>query len=58
MLGDVTNAAITILDAPSSSGSGSSSGRGSRGGGGSFGWLGAMLLGSGGFLRRRLTGNR
>jgi uncharacterized delta-60 repeat protein len=27
-------------------------------GGGSFGWLGAMLLGLAGFLRRRLTGNR
>ena len=31
---------------------------GSAGGGGSFGWLGAMLLGLGGALRRRLTGNR
>jgi hypothetical protein len=58
MLGDVTNVTVTILDAPSSSGGGSSSGRGSRGGGGSFGWLGAMLLGLGGSLRRRLTGNR
>jgi len=27
-------------------------------GGGSFGWLGAMLLGLAGFLRRRLTGQR
>lgn len=58
MLGDVTNATVTILDSPPSSG-GSNSGSGSRsGGGGSFGWLGAMLLGLGGLLRRRLTGNR
>ncbi len=59
MLGVASNATVTILDAPPSSGGGSNSGSRSRsGGGGSFGWLGAMLLGLGGFLRRRLTGNR
>ena len=54
MLGDVTNAAITILDSPPPSDS-AVRGSGSRsGGGGSFGWLGAMLLGLGGALRRQL----
>ena len=48
MLGNATNATVTILDIPPSSGGGSSSGSGSRGGGGgTFGWLGAMLLGIG-----------
>lgn len=58
MLGDVTNATVTILDSPASSGGGSSSGSGSRSGGGGFGWLGAMLLGLGGALRRRRIRNR
>jgi hypothetical protein len=58
MLGDVTNATMTILDSPASSGGGSTSGSGSRSGGGGFGWLGAMLLGFGGALRRRRFRNR
>jgi uncharacterized delta-60 repeat protein len=57
MLGVAESATVTIIDYPPPS-AGSSSARGSRGGSGSFGWLGAMLLGLGGFLRRRLTGNR
>jgi len=57
MLGVASNATVTILDAPPPS-DGAVRGSGSRSGGGSFGWLGAMLLGLGGSLRRRLTGNR
>jgi MYXO-CTERM domain-containing protein len=53
LLGTEKEANVIISDSPPPPRSPSGSG-----GGGSFGWLGALLLGLAGALRRRLTGDR
>jgi MYXO-CTERM domain-containing protein len=55
MLGSKSQLTVTVFDLPPP-GSNVSSGGG--GGGGAFGWLGAMVLGLGGALRRRRIRNR
>jgi uncharacterized delta-60 repeat protein len=55
-LGDSTKATVFINPPPSPPPRSAPVTGGSGGGG--FGWLGAVLLGLGGALRRRLTGNR
>jgi len=56
VLGSKSQVTMTVFDLPPSGGGVSSGGSG--GGGGTFGWLGAMLLGLGGALRRRRIRNR
>jgi uncharacterized delta-60 repeat protein/MYXO-CTERM domain-containing protein len=56
VLGSKSQVMVSVFDLPPSGGGVSSGGSG--GGGGSFGWLGAMLLGLGGALRRRRIRNR
>ncbi len=55
-LGDVSQSSVTVIDLPPSR-SNLSGGNG-RSGGGGFGWLGAMLFGLGGELRRRRIRSR
>jgi len=58
-LGKATQATVQIkVPPPPSPPPAASGGSGGSGGGGSFGWLGAMLLGLGGALRRRRFRNR
>lgn len=55
MLGSKSQLTVTVFDLPPPSSNVSSGG---GGGGGTFGWLGAMVLGLGGALRRRRIRNR
>jgi MYXO-CTERM domain-containing protein len=55
MLGSKSQLTVTVFDLPPPRSNVSSGG---GGGGGTFGWLGAMLLGLGGALRRRRIRNR
>jgi MYXO-CTERM domain-containing protein len=57
VLGSATQATVQITDPPPPPPA-ASGGSGGGGGGGSFGWLGALLLGLGGALRRRRFRNR
>jgi MYXO-CTERM domain-containing protein len=58
MLGDTTRATVQINVSPAPPPVPPRSATGSGGGGGSFGWLGALLFGLGGALRRRQVRNR